>query len=163
HFISAEVSAPRAPKCQPRCPTRETVPPPRDRLIPARFRGWEVDKWKGRQTTAACPADYCHAPGASPPWPSYPSSPGSATPPPSPPPPPRGAPHAARPRRPPPPGRPPGPASGPARHVQQAVTQRHAGGPAPAQLLHENAQLRADNRQLWAALETALDFPQAKQ
>ena len=50
-----------------------------------------------------------------------------------------------------------------AHQVQQAVTQLHAGGPARQQLLHANAQLREENRQLWAALETAIDFPEPKQ
>jgi len=50
-----------------------------------------------------------------------------------------------------------------AHRVQQAVTELHDGQPARAQLLHENAQLRAENRQLWAALETALDFPEPQQ
>jgi hypothetical protein len=50
-----------------------------------------------------------------------------------------------------------------AHQVQQAVTELHAGGPSREQLLHECAQLREENRQLWAALETALDFPEPRQ
>jgi hypothetical protein len=50
-----------------------------------------------------------------------------------------------------------------AHQVQQAVTDLHAGGPSRAQLLHECAQLREENRQLWAALETAIDFPPPQQ
>src|SRR5215472_5222051 len=50
-----------------------------------------------------------------------------------------------------------------ARRVQQAVTDAHAGGPSRDQLLQELEQVRAENRQLWAALEQAIDFPEAKQ
>jgi hypothetical protein len=50
-----------------------------------------------------------------------------------------------------------------AQQVQQAVTDRHAGGPARDQLLHDCQQLREENRQLWAALEQAVDFPPTKQ
>jgi hypothetical protein len=50
-----------------------------------------------------------------------------------------------------------------AHQVQQAVTELHVGGPSREQLLHECAQLREENRQLWAALETAIDFPEAQQ
>lgn len=50
-----------------------------------------------------------------------------------------------------------------AHQVQQAVADLQAGEPARDQLLHENAQLREENRQLWAALETAIDFPEAQQ
>jgi hypothetical protein len=50
-----------------------------------------------------------------------------------------------------------------AQRVQQAVTDRHAGGPCRDALLREREQLREENRQLWAALESAIDFPEAKQ
>ena len=50
-----------------------------------------------------------------------------------------------------------------AQAVQQAVTDLHAGGPSRDQLLRENAQLREENRQLWAALEDTIAFPPAKQ
>jgi hypothetical protein len=50
-----------------------------------------------------------------------------------------------------------------ARRVHQAVTDLHAGGPSRDDLLRERDQLREENRQLWAALEDAVDFPQAKQ
>jgi hypothetical protein len=47
--------------------------------------------------------------------------------------------------------------------VQQAVTDLHAGGPSQDELLRQREQLREENRQLWAALEGAIDFPEAKQ
>jgi hypothetical protein len=47
--------------------------------------------------------------------------------------------------------------------VHEAVTEAHAGGPARAALLAEVAALRDENRQLWQALEQAVDFPEAKQ
>jgi hypothetical protein len=50
-----------------------------------------------------------------------------------------------------------------AHKVQQAVADLHAGGPSREQLLRECEQLREENRQLWAALATAIDFPPAKQ
>jgi hypothetical protein len=50
-----------------------------------------------------------------------------------------------------------------ARRVQQAVTDLHAGGPSRDELLRDNQRLRDENRQLWAALEDAVDFPEAKQ
>jgi hypothetical protein len=50
-----------------------------------------------------------------------------------------------------------------AQRVQQAVTDRHAGGPSRDELLREREQLRDENRQLWAALEQAVDFPEARQ
>jgi len=50
-----------------------------------------------------------------------------------------------------------------AQRVQQAVTDLHAGAPSRDQLLQEVQQLRQENRQLWAALDQAIDFPQAKQ
>jgi hypothetical protein len=50
-----------------------------------------------------------------------------------------------------------------AQRVQQAVTDLHAGGPCRDELLREREQLREENRQLWAALDQAVDFPEAKQ
>ena len=50
-----------------------------------------------------------------------------------------------------------------AQRVQQAVAEVHAGGPTREQLLHDVEHLRDENRQLWQALEEAIDFPQAKQ
>jgi hypothetical protein len=50
-----------------------------------------------------------------------------------------------------------------AQQVQQAVADRHAGGPSRDALLRECAQLREENRQLWAAFDQAVDFPEAKQ
>src|SRR5271155_5423482 len=50
-----------------------------------------------------------------------------------------------------------------AQRVQQAVTDLHADGPSRDQLLQERDQLRAENCQLWAALETTIDFPEVKQ
>jgi hypothetical protein len=50
-----------------------------------------------------------------------------------------------------------------AQRVQQAVTDRHAGGPSRDDLLRDNARLRDENRQLGAALENTIDFPEAKQ
>src|SRR5579864_8218319 len=50
-----------------------------------------------------------------------------------------------------------------ARRVQQAVTDLHAGSPSREELLQEREQLREENRQLWAALESAIDFPEARQ
>ena len=50
-----------------------------------------------------------------------------------------------------------------AQRVQQAVTDLHAGAPPRDELLHENDRLRDENRQLWAALAQAVDFPEAKQ
>jgi hypothetical protein len=47
--------------------------------------------------------------------------------------------------------------------VQQAVTDLHAGGPSRDELLRDNERLRDENRQLGAALEAAVDFPEAKQ
>jgi hypothetical protein len=49
-----------------------------------------------------------------------------------------------------------------AQRVQQAVTDLHAGGPARHELLRELEQARAENRQLWDALDQAIDFPEAK-
>jgi hypothetical protein len=50
-----------------------------------------------------------------------------------------------------------------ARRVSQAVTDLHAGGPSRDQLLRDNARLRDENRQLWAAFDQAVDFPEAQQ
>jgi hypothetical protein len=50
-----------------------------------------------------------------------------------------------------------------AHQVQQALADLHAGGPSREQLLHQCQRLREENRQLWAALETAIAFPGAKQ
>src|SRR5947209_10600728 len=50
-----------------------------------------------------------------------------------------------------------------ARRVEAAVTEAQAGAPAHAALLAEVAELREENRQLWQALEQAIDFPEAKQ
>lgn len=47
--------------------------------------------------------------------------------------------------------------------VVQAVEEAHRGGPLRAELQAENERLREENRQLWAALETAVDFPPPKQ
>jgi hypothetical protein len=47
--------------------------------------------------------------------------------------------------------------------VEAAVTAAHAGGPSRAALVGEVAELREENRQLWQALEQAVDFPEAKQ
>jgi hypothetical protein len=49
-----------------------------------------------------------------------------------------------------------------ARRVQQAVTDLRARGPSRDELLRERDQLRDENRQLWDALEGAVDFPEAK-
>src|SRR5947199_2177028 len=49
-----------------------------------------------------------------------------------------------------------------AHQVQQAVTELQAGGPSREELLRACQQLQEENRQLWAALETAIDFPQAR-
>jgi hypothetical protein len=49
-----------------------------------------------------------------------------------------------------------------AHQVQQAVTDLQAGEPSREQLRQRCQQLEEENRQLWAALETAIDFPQAK-
>ena len=50
-----------------------------------------------------------------------------------------------------------------AHQVQHAGAEVGAGGPSREQLLRQCDQLRDENRQLWAALETAIDFPPAKQ
>src|SRR5947209_7575181 len=50
-----------------------------------------------------------------------------------------------------------------AQRVQQAVPDRHAGGPSRDPLLQENARRRDEIRPLWAALEAAVDFPDTKQ
>jgi hypothetical protein len=50
-----------------------------------------------------------------------------------------------------------------AQRVQQAVTDLHAGGPSRDELLRDNERLRDENRQLWAALDQAIDFPETKQ
>jgi hypothetical protein len=50
-----------------------------------------------------------------------------------------------------------------AQRVEQAVTQAQTAGPSREELLREVAALREENRQLWQALEEAVDFPQAKQ
>ena len=49
-----------------------------------------------------------------------------------------------------------------AQRVQQAVTDLQAREPSHAQLLQRCQQLEEENRQLWAAQQTAIDFPQAK-
>jgi hypothetical protein len=54
-------------------------------------------------------------------------------------------------------------AYGQARRVRQAVTDLHAGGPSRDELLRELEQQREENRQLWAAFDQAIDFPEAKQ
>src|SRR4051794_29466566 len=46
--------------------------------------------------------------------------------------------------------------------VQQALADAHQPGPSRQHLLSENAQLREENRQLWAALEQAIDCPEGK-
>ncbi len=50
-----------------------------------------------------------------------------------------------------------------AQRVQQAVTDLHAGAPSRDELLRDHERLGDENRQLWAALEQAVDFPEAKQ
>ena len=50
-----------------------------------------------------------------------------------------------------------------AQRVQRAVTDLHAGAPARDHLLQELDQVRDENRQLWAAFDQAIDFPEAKQ
>ena len=50
-----------------------------------------------------------------------------------------------------------------AHQVQQAVADLQAGEPARDQLLQRCQQLQQENDQLWAALETAIDFPEPKQ
>jgi hypothetical protein len=50
-----------------------------------------------------------------------------------------------------------------AQRVQQAVADAHAGGPSRDELLRDNERLADENRQLWAALAQAVDFPEAKQ
>jgi hypothetical protein len=47
--------------------------------------------------------------------------------------------------------------------VVQAVQDAQRGGPTRAELQAENDRLREENQQLWAALETAVDFPLSKQ
>jgi hypothetical protein len=50
-----------------------------------------------------------------------------------------------------------------AQRVEQAVSDDQQGGPARSDLLRLLAELRAENRQLWQALEDAIDLPVAKQ
>jgi hypothetical protein len=50
-----------------------------------------------------------------------------------------------------------------ASRVEEVVTEAQAGGPPRAELLDQVARLREENRQLWQALEQAVDFPAAKQ
>jgi hypothetical protein len=50
-----------------------------------------------------------------------------------------------------------------AQRVQQAVTEVHAGGAARDTVLEGLVALREENRQLWQALEQAVDCPMAKQ
>src|SRR5262249_3504680 len=50
-----------------------------------------------------------------------------------------------------------------AQRVQQAVPDLHAGGPSRDELLREREQLQEENRQLWAAFDQAVNFPEAKQ
>lgn len=50
-----------------------------------------------------------------------------------------------------------------AHKVQQAVADAHLPGPSRAQLLHNNEQLREENRQLWDWLEKTMDCPEDKQ
>jgi hypothetical protein len=50
-----------------------------------------------------------------------------------------------------------------AQRVHQAVADLHASHPPREQLLQERLLLLEENRQLWAALEHAVDFPEAKQ
>jgi hypothetical protein len=50
-----------------------------------------------------------------------------------------------------------------AQRVQQAVTDLHAGGPSRDEFLRDHERLRDENRQLWAAFDQAIDFPEAKQ
>jgi hypothetical protein len=47
--------------------------------------------------------------------------------------------------------------------VEQAVREVHGGGPSRAAFVEQVAALREENRQLWQALEQAVDFPEAKQ
>jgi hypothetical protein len=47
--------------------------------------------------------------------------------------------------------------------VVQAVENAQRRGPSRESLLAENQRLKEENQQLWAALETAVDFPPAKQ
>jgi hypothetical protein len=47
--------------------------------------------------------------------------------------------------------------------VQQAVADAQLPGPNREQLLHEAAQLRAENQQLWEWLEQTIDCPETKQ
>src|SRR5262249_34948720 len=65
--------------------TLANAEPPKCWLRPKRLVLEEnrVDKQEGSSTTAGCTADTCYACRGLPPWPSYPSSPGAATPPPS--------------------------------------------------------------------------------
>jgi hypothetical protein len=50
-----------------------------------------------------------------------------------------------------------------AQRVEQAVTEDQQGGPARSDLLRLVKELRAENHQLWQALEQAIDLPVAKQ
>ena len=50
-----------------------------------------------------------------------------------------------------------------AHRVQQAVADAQRSGPAYAQLLQDNEQLRQENQQLWDALDASIDFPLAQQ
>src|SRR5438034_8412390 len=47
--------------------------------------------------------------------------------------------------------------------VLQAVEDAQRGSPTREALVEENRRLREENQQLWVALETAVDFPPAKQ
>ena len=50
-----------------------------------------------------------------------------------------------------------------AERVRQRVAEDQQGSPSREELLRENEELRQENRQLWEALEGAIEFPEAKQ
>src|SRR5947207_12352102 len=47
--------------------------------------------------------------------------------------------------------------------VQQAVAEARAPGPSHDELVRDNQRLAEENRQLWQALEDAVDFPEGRQ
>src|SRR5437868_2239762 len=47
--------------------------------------------------------------------------------------------------------------------VLHAVTQAHASGPSRDELMRELQRLQEENRQLWQALDMAIDFPESRQ